>query len=43
MKQPLKEIFKLESDQKFDEAFSLYKTLLKSEPLNFQNDTARYL
>jgi hypothetical protein len=36
MKQPLNEIFILESDQKFDEAFSLYKTLLKSEPLNFE-------
>ena len=36
MEQPLKEIFILESDQKFDEAFSLYKTLLKSEPLNFE-------
>jgi len=36
MKQPLNEIFILESDQKFDEAFSLYKILLKSEPLNFE-------
>lgn len=36
MKRTLNEIFILESDQKFDEAFSLYKTLLKSEPLNFE-------
>lgn len=36
MEQPLKEIFILESDQKFDEAFTLYKTLLKSDPLNFE-------
>jgi hypothetical protein len=36
MKQSLNEIFILESDQKFDEAFSLYKILLKSEPLNFE-------
>ncbi|MEJ5092779.1 hypothetical protein GEO21_22315 [Sphingobacterium faecium] len=36
MKRTLNEIFILESDQKFDEAFSLYKILLKSEPLNFE-------
>jgi hypothetical protein len=36
MKRTLNEIFILESDQKFDETFSLYKTILKSETLNFE-------